>query len=238
MMTRDQVNQLLAHADQSISQEMQRLNVSGGGRVNVQGDLVSVAGLENDGEQPERGWNLAVWVAVSMQQIYTSSEPGQISDTFDYEPRLLCYLGKEKNTEQEVNSPVLPDIITDGNYQDPDEYAPGRPWQEDSLAYPPDLHLETNLTKTATVTCYLRGHFTDRELTFETGFQAGVADLDLTYYQTVVEGDPSAIVSKVRETTVRARYAGASTTVAPFTTAYNTRGDTTSHLDLLTATRI
>jgi hypothetical protein len=236
MMTRDQVNQLLAHADQSISQEMQRLNVSGGGRVNVQGDLVSVAGLENDGEQPERGWNLVVWVAVSMQQIYTSTEPGQVSDTFVYEPRFLGYIDKERGTEQELFFDVLPDIVTEGDV-DADEDFPGIPFQQDLPEVAPD-QVESNLTKNATVTCYLRGHFTDRELTFETGFQAGVADFDLTYYQTVVEGDPIAIVSKVRETTVRARYAGASTTVAPFTTAYNSPGDTTAHFDLLTATRI
>lgn len=236
MMTRDQVNQLLAHADQSISQEMQRLNVSGGGRVNVQGDLVSVAGLENDGEQPERGWNLAVWVAVSMQQIYTSSEPGQISDTFVYEPRFLGYIDKERGTEQELFYDVLPDIVTDGDV-DADEYVPGVPFQQDLFANPPDQE-ESNLTKNATVTFYLRGHYSDQEQTFASGFRAGSADLDLTYYQGIVDGDPPEVVNMERETTVRATYAGASTTVTPYTTAINTGGDGTAHFDLLTATRI
>ena len=236
MMSRDQVNQLLAHADDCIEREMQRLNVSGGGRVKVNGNLISVAGQVLDDERAARGWNLAVWVAVSMQQIYTSNEPGQVSDTFVYEPRFLGYLNKERNSEQDALLTVLPDIITDGEV-DPDEYVAGIPFQQDLLANPPD-QVESNLTKIATCTFYVRGHFGDQELTFEKGFRAGSVDLDLTYYQTIVDGDPPEILDRERETTVRATYAGASATVTPFTTIYNGPGDTTAHLELLTATRI
>ena len=237
-MSRDQVNQLLAHADQSIEREMQRLNVSGGGRVKVQGNLISVAGQVLDDEREARGWSLAVWVAVSMQQIYTSSEPGQISDTFVYEPRFLGYIDKERGTEQQHFYDVLPDIITDGSYQDPNETFAGHPFQQELLANPDFNVVESFLTKTATVTFYLRGHYSDQEQTFATGFRAGSADLDLTYYQSIVDGDPPEVVSMERETTVRATYAGASTTVTPFTTAFNTSGDDGSTLELLTATRI
>lgn len=236
MMTRAQVDQLLAHADDCISREMQRLNVSGGGRVKVQDDLISVAAQAADDQPTQRSWTLAVWVAVSMLQIYTSDEPGQVSDTFIYPPRFLGYLGKER-TQQEAGMIVLPNIVTTGGGADENEYAAGHPLQEEVDANPP-LYEASKVTKIASLTFYLRGHFEDRPFSFDTGFSAGRAALDLVYYQHITTEFPVELVLREREITVQASYSGSGTSITPFTTLAGAFGDQTSHLDLLTAKRI
>lgn len=235
-MTREQVNQLLTHADASIAREMQRLNASGSGRVTVTGDLVSVAGVEAEEQTELRDWNLAVWVAVSMNQIYTSDEPGQVSDTFIYPPRFLGYLSK-KRTQQDAGMIVLPYIVNAGSGPDENEYVPGVPIQEEVDANPP-LYEASKVTKIASLTFYLRGHFEDRPFSFDTGFSAGRAALNLVYYQHITTEFPVEYVLREREITVQASYSGAGTSITPFTTLAGAFGDQTAHLELLTSTRI
>lgn len=67
-MTREQVDQLLQHADDCISREMQRLSVAGAGLVTVSQDLVSVAGRQEDDrrEVPVPTWLHALYIELSI----------------------------------------------------------------------------------------------------------------------------------------------------------------------------
>lgn len=235
-MTRAEFDALLDHADAVIAQQMARLEVQGGPGVTVQGDTIALDDLTAAETPAARTWQVYIWVAVTMRQIYTSSEPGQVTDNFVYEPRSLTYLDGRTTAEQDLSVTVLPNIVTAGEVDD-DETYPGHPYQENVLANPP-LNEASNLIKTADCTFYVRGHFEDSTVTFDSGFDAGSFTLELVYNQHVIEGEPLAVVAKQREVTVRATYNGTSASIPPFLTEDGTFGDQTSNLELLTATKI
>ncbi len=239
VMTREQVDELIDYARQCIAREMQRCEVSGSGGVVVNGDIVSLPALAEDEPVVRRAWGIAIFAQVNMTQNYGTSEPGQISDLFEYEPRYVTLLPSAL-TETDYfsgNSGVtmLPRIITDGAGPQAGEAYPGVVYQESVVVPTPSI-----LDKFASITFYVRGYWADSqdvEPVFATGFPVGSVLLTLRQRQYITTGNPLEEVLMTGDSQVTATHAGASALFNAFPTDPFTPGDSTATIDIIGAQR-
>lgn len=233
-MTRAQVDELLDHARQCIAREMQRCEVSGSGGVVVNGDIVSLPALEVDEPVTQRAWGIAIFAQVNMTQNYGTSEPGQVSDIFEYEPRLVTTLPSTLSQTDYYpgNSGVtmLPRIITNAPGPQAGEAYPGVVYQESVVVPAPSI-----LDKFATITFYARGYW--EEPVFADGFAVGRVRLTLRQNQYITTGDPLEVVPVIEESQVIATFAGASAIFTATTTDPFTPGDSTATIGIVGAQR-
>jgi len=172
---------------------------------------------------------------VTMTQNFSTSEPGQVSGVFEYEPR---YVGTLPSTAVDGDYlpgaqglPMLPGIISAN--PNPDEDFAGVVFQQDLISPEP-----STLDKFATVRFYVRGWWDDSaepEPVFADAFAVGRMDLIMTQTQFIVTGAPPAVVTLTQAHEVTASYAGADATFTAFETAPNAPGDSTATIAITSA---
>lgn len=237
VMSREQVDQLLEHADDCIRRALARLDVQGGPGVTVNGGIVSVDEPPVTEVMTRRTYSLVIFAQVSMTQNYGTSEPGQVSDLFEYEPRFVGILPATAVDGDYLPGvqglPMLPTIISADPH--PDEDFPGVVYQESVEVPTPSI-----LDKFATVRLYVRGWWDDSpepEPVFADAFAVGSMTLTTTQNQYITTGDPLEQVPMTEDQSVTATYAGANLLFTAFETDPFTPGDSTATITITSAVR-
>lgn len=216
-MTRAQADEVLGIGRAEIAQWVAKLTPIAGEHAVVEGGTVSLTKPRAVAVPADpRPWRVVIWVRIVLTQAFEEQIPEDalplVSGPFVFPPIPLddITITGPFTGELEVSEYVLP--VTASVTSEPPQvglvttqlYAGG----DLTVPYGPGGSSEAlikGLNISASVTFYVRGHYTDATQTFETGFSPG-------NYRLTVESQ--AMDDNVSETTVVATYAG---TTASFT---------------------
>ena len=217
-MTGEQAREVLRIGLQRVEMWKQRLLPAAGKGAQVAGREISLQPVARVVPELEpRAWQIGVWAEFTFFQ--TSTDQSLAPDgTYAYPPLLVATAPSEFGQVYDFGGAyALPAVIQDHGGVAGD-FLLGQLWSGEFFADPePPIYIE-NLSKTARVTWYVRGHYTAGGAApeFSSGFKVGNRTITLRQ----IGGNPEPIPPVQQETSLRVLRAGSSESLVPLTSNF------------------